>query len=110
MSNDNVIEFTADFRPSDVAIENDIYPPDETQLLLTTRSHAHGNYATTAKITMQTLNVWMDSPNWYLLDYTQQDALDMIARKVARILCGDPKEADHWRDIEGYARLASNAG
>ena len=34
------------------------------------------------------------------------EALDMIATKIARILCGNPNEPDHWKDIEGYARLA----
>ena len=30
----------------------------------------------------------------------------MILHKVARIMAGNPKEADHWRDIAGYATLA----
>jgi hypothetical protein len=34
------------------------------------------------------------------------EALDHIAIKIARILSGDPMEPDHWRDIQGYARLA----
>jgi len=39
------------------------------------------------------------------LDFTQIEALDMIASKIARILHGNPNEPDHWLDIEGYARL-----
>ena len=38
----------------------------------------------------------------------QRESLDMIATKMARIVCGDPHNADHWLDIEGYARLARN--
>lgn len=38
----------------------------------------------------------------------------MILHKCGRILSGDPNEPDHWRDIEGYARIANkeedNAG
>ena len=34
------------------------------------------------------------------------ESLDMIASKLAQILAGNPNEADHWLDIEGYARLA----
>lgn len=45
---------------------------------------------------------------------TQLESLDMILHKCGRILSGDPNEPDHWRDIEGYARLANkeedNAG
>jgi hypothetical protein len=29
----------------------------------------------------------------------------MIQQKVARIICGDPFERDHWVDIMGYAAL-----
>ena len=30
-------------------------------------------------------------------------ALDEIAIKLARIVCGDPSYPDHWDDIAGYA-------
>ena len=39
------------------------------------------------------------------LHATQFEALDMIAVKMSRILCGNPKEPDHWDDIAGYALL-----
>jgi hypothetical protein len=32
-------------------------------------------------------------------------SLTMIALKMSRIICGDQKDADTWKDIEGYARL-----
>ena len=35
----------------------------------------------------------------------QAEALDLIATKLARIVCGDPNVIDHWEDIAGYARL-----
>ena len=48
------------------------------------------------------------------LSATQLESMDLILTKIARILSGDPNEPDHWRDIEGYARLANkeedNAG
>lgn len=48
------------------------------------------------------------------LTATQLESLDMILHKCGRILSGDPNEPDHWRDIEGYARIANkeedNAG
>jgi hypothetical protein len=34
------------------------------------------------------------------------EALDHIAIKLSRIISGNPMEPDHWRDIQGYARLA----
>lgn len=37
----------------------------------------------------------------------QQEALDMIATKIARIVNGDPNKVDHWTDIAGYATLVA---
>ena len=31
----------------------------------------------------------------------------MICNKLARIACGDPMYEDSWRDIAGYAMLAT---
>lgn len=44
------------------------------------------------------------------LHATQREALEMIAVKMSRILCGDPSEADHWDDIIGYATLGRDKG
>lgn len=38
----------------------------------------------------------------------QQEALDMIAHKLGRIINGDPDYADSWVDIAGYAQLVAN--
>ena len=35
----------------------------------------------------------------------QQESLDMICNKLARIVAGDPNYADSWHDIAGYATL-----
>lgn len=40
------------------------------------------------------------------LSAVQRESLDMMATKIARIVCGDPNDPDHWLDIEGYAKLA----
>lgn len=40
---------------------------------------------------------------------TQVEALDMICTKMARIICGNPLEPDHWKDIAGYANLGEEA-
>jgi len=42
------------------------------------------------------------------LTYDQQEALDMILHKIARIANGDPNYADSWIDIAGYAKLVSD--
>lgn len=38
----------------------------------------------------------------------QRESLDMIATKIARIVCGDPNHYDSWHDIQGYAKLAED--
>ncbi len=43
-----------------------------------------------------------------VLDDDQQEALDMICHKIARIINGDPDYADSWVDIAGYAKLVSD--
>jgi hypothetical protein len=43
----------------------------------------------------------------YLAD-DQQEALDMICHKIARIVNGDPDYADSWVDIAGYAKLVAD--
>ena len=48
------------------------------------------------------------SANWHKLAPDQQEALEMIAHKVARALHGDPNYHDSWHDIAGYAQLVAN--
>ena len=38
----------------------------------------------------------------------QQEALDMICHKIARIVNGDENYADSWVDIAGYAQLVAD--
>ena len=42
---------------------------------------------------------------WDALAPDMQQALTVIADKIARILNGDPTYLDNWHDIQGYARL-----
>ena len=41
-------------------------------------------------------------------DSDQQEALEMIVHKIARIVNGNPHHIDSWRDIEGYAKLVAD--
>jgi hypothetical protein len=73
--------------------------------LLDIRPRTHGNFAETAALA-QTIKVAI-RPHAARLPPVQQEALDQIAAKLARILCGDANHADHWLDLAGYARLAA---
>lgn len=49
----------------------------------------------------------LNGSNWLDLSYGEREALDMIAHKIARILCGaDPHDPEHWEDLAGYAQAA----
>ena len=45
---------------------------------------------------------------WEQMSFDQQEALDMIFHKIARILNGDPDYSDSWVDIAGYAKLVAD--
>ena len=73
--------------------------------LLDKREITHGDFAVTAKLS-QTMKEWFrEQPGWANLSGVQQESLDLIAIKIARILSGNSNEVDHWVDIAGYAQL-----
>jgi hypothetical protein len=71
---------------------------------LRARATTHGDFAEVAKVS-QKLRYYMVASTETYLTNVQKEAIGMIATKLARIVCGNPNEADHWMDIEGYARL-----
>lgn len=44
-----------------------------------------------------------------VLSNSQKEALDMIATKIARIVCGDPNQRDSWADVAGYSTLIAES-
>ena len=80
---------------------------NEISDLLRDREKTHGDFSTVAYLAQVIkTDLREGGNNWDDLAANQQEALDMIATKMARIVCGDFTAADHWLDIEGYARLA----
>jgi hypothetical protein len=43
--------------------------------------------------------------NWHEMPFYMRESIHMIQHKIARIICGDPWEKDHWVDVMGYAAL-----
>ena len=76
--------------------------------ILKERAKTHGSFEVTS-YSVQTLKMAMqDSPNWPELDTDQKEALEMIAHKIGRILCGDKNHLDSWQDGAGYFTLVAN--
>ena len=72
--------------------------------ILKERAKTHGDYNRTARLA-QDLKTRIRAED-HCLSYAQLEALEMICVKMARIVCGNPDEMDHWRDVCGYATLA----
>ena len=75
------------------------------QQTLEDRNATHGDFADHARVTQMLKTVIQNQPNWKNLNAMQRESLDMIVHKMGRILAGNPNHADHWHDIQGYAKL-----
>lgn len=73
------------------------------------RNPIHGDWSDNARIANMLKLTFHGETGWEALNVEQQEALDLIAVKISRILSGDPMHADHWHDIAGYATLAERA-
>jgi hypothetical protein len=71
------------------------------------RDDQHGGMEAVGLVAQSMKGVMRDCRNWHRLDCGHQEALDMIAHKIARILSGaDPHDPQHWEDVAGYAQAA----
>lgn len=83
----------------------------ETEEILNEREKTHGDYKHVARLSWSfkhTVREELNSQEKDMrrnVDIGQQEAVEMILHKIARIICGDPNHADHWDDIAGYAML-----
>ena len=77
--------------------------------VLEERKTTHGDYEDVAHTSQKFKRMFRDTLNWEWMDSEQTEALEMISMKLARILCGNPSEKDHWEDIAGYAMLVYNS-
>ena len=86
--------------------------PDSLEALIADRDKTHGPYevwAATAVAVEQALFKFAPPDRVRALSSAQFMAVRMVGQKLARIVCGDPLEEDHWRDIMGYAKLGWRA-
>ena len=82
-------------------------PPSPRNPMLVERETTHGDFNRTAQVAQDLKGVL--STSTHKIPYTQAEALDLICTKLARIVCGNPNEPDHWKDIAGYANLGEEA-
>ena len=77
---------------------------------LTERGSRYGVFMGHAQISQELKTLLRDHllQRQKTLEEDQQEALDMICHKIARIVNGDPDYADSWIDIAGYAKLVAD--
>jgi len=80
---------------------------DSTIEVLDERAKNYGPFKDMAAITQKLKEILHAAPTWKNMQADQQESLEMIVHKIARILNGKPDYADSWVDIAGYARLVS---
>lgn len=80
---------------------------DEVDKILDERASTYGSFKDVATVA-QEMKALIRMCNNSELDDDQQEALDMIASKIGRILNGDPNYVDSWVDIAGYAQLVAD--
>jgi hypothetical protein len=76
-----------------------------TDSILAERHSTHGDYREHAHITQELKRTMHASRNWMHMPATHRETFEMIAHKIGRALAGDFNFADHYTDIQGYARL-----
>lgn len=73
--------------------------------ILSTREMTHGSYVEQSTASQTLKRLCEQARNWEQMPCYMRESIHMIQQKVARIICGDPFERDHWVDIMGYAAL-----
>lgn len=84
--------------------------PDQITQTLEQRGERYGKFIGMAGITQHLKLVLTNAllAQDKSLAPDQQEALDMICHKIARIVNGDPDYVDSWVDIAGYAMLVAD--
>lgn len=88
----------------------------DVNTILTEREKTHGSFVDHARITQRLKDIIMDElvnraeRGQEPLTAMMREAIDMNLHKIGRIIAGDPRLADHWDDIAGYALLPGKMG
>jgi len=80
----------------------------DTATLLEDRGNDYGDFNTLSAISQDLKNTMRRHTENNRLQSYQEEALEMIFHKIARILNGNRQKIDTWQDIAGYATLVEN--
>lgn len=77
----------------------------DIRAVLEERGYRYGLFSLHADTTQAIKQALHAAPAWAALSPSQKEALEMVAHKMGRIVCGDPNYLDSWVDIVGYTQL-----
>jgi hypothetical protein len=73
--------------------------------VLNEREKTHGDFEKVSGISQTLKDIIKTGSRYSDLTNPMRESLDNVCGKIARIVCGNFHEVDHWRDIAGYATL-----
>jgi hypothetical protein len=73
--------------------------------VLTERGRNYGDFRLQGSLSQYMKYCCRQHRGWNDMSGDQQEAIDMILHKIARIVNGNPNYKDSWTDIIGYATL-----
>ncbi len=82
---------------------------NEIEKTLQDRGGKYGSYWDNTILIQRLKILFRQGKNWGKLTANKQEALDIIASKIGRILGGEISQRDSWLDIAGYAMLIANS-
>ena len=103
-----------------LSVDTSVYPnlkPGEfveadtnVDAILNERASTYGSFESVAGVAQEfkALIHTALTDSYKVLEADQVEALDMIASKLGRIICGDSNHVDSWVDIAGYAQLVAD--
>lgn len=81
----------------------------QIERVLAERGKRYGLFSEHAAVTQAIKRaMFIETPCLPKIADDQREALEMIAHKIGRIVCGDPNYADSWVDIACYAKLVAD--
>ena len=84
--------------------------PQSVDALVDERAEKYGKFESLAEVSQRfkdSLHYFLITRNKYLAP-DQQEAMELIFHKFARIINGDADYVDNWKDIAGYATLIAD--
>ena len=79
-----------------------------TEELVQTRMGTHGSFPDNAQTTEWVMDIFRETRGWQKAPAFVKVAVFMIVHKISRALSGQLMFDDHWKDVQGYAKLVED--